>query len=223
MDIWIIDAKAEALYQALVITRKYLLPAENPPLPRDAAKFSILADGIIGQVDKILTADSRQPVDIEAARCWHQVEAVWLLAGSAGASSAIQNFLNAFHELPPGAFIYTQHFDPGMQDQLGQLTLENTSFTLQLSTGMRQLAQGRVLMIPPKTKVTLNSAGELFSTRGSWEDGHTPDINELLFIMAAAELPARGVIFFSGMGNDGAKNLPVLDAVGARVWAQSPA
>jgi chemotaxis response regulator CheB len=223
VDIWIIDAKAEDLYRVLVTTGKYLLPAENPPLPTETAKFSTWADGIIGQVDTILAADSRQLVDIQAARCWNQVEAVWLLAGSAGASSAIQEFLNAFRAVPPVAFIYAQHFDPGMQQQLEQLTLENSSFTLQLSTGMCQLAQGRVLMIPPKSKVTLNGAGELCSTRSSWEGDHTPDINELLVIMAAAELPARGVIFFSGMGNDGAKNLPVLDAVGARIWAQSPA
>ncbi|MFT6957257.1 MAG: chemotaxis response regulator CheB [Halieaceae bacterium] len=222
VDIWIIDAQAEDLYHVLVPTGKYLLPAENPPPLTDVTKFSLWVDGIIRQVDTILAVDSRELVDIQSAKRWNQVEAVWLLAGSAGASSAIQSFLNAFRAVPPVAFIYAQHFDPDMQNQLEQLTLENRSFTLRLGTGMCQLAQGRVLMIPPRSKVTLNSAGELYSTRSAWEGDYTPDINEILVIMAAAELPARGVIFFSGMGNDGAKNLSVLEAVGARIWAQSP-
>ena len=221
--VWIIDAKSESLYRTLVTTGKYLLPAENPPLPEDAVKFSAWAASLISHVDTALAADTRQLVDIQAARCWTKVQAVWLLAGSAGASPAVQDFLNGFRSVPPVAFIYAQHFDPGKQEQLEQLTLENCRFTLQLNTGLCQLARGRVLMIPPKSKVTLNDAGELCSTRAPWEGGHTPDINELLVIMAAADLPARGIIFFSGMGNDGAANLPVFDAVGARIWAQSPA
>ncbi len=221
--LWIIDAQLENLYRALADTGKFILPAENPPSPAQVNTFAAWAGALIGEVDAALAAGSRQLVDVQAARDWSAVQAVWLLAGSAGASPAVQDFLNGFRNVPPVAFIYAQHFDPDKQDQLEQLTLENNRFTLHLGVGLRQLAQGRVLMIPPRCKVTLNSAGELRSIRAPWEGGHTPDINELLVIMAATALPARGVIFFSGMGDDGAANLPVFHASGAHIWAQQPA
>lgn len=164
---------------------------------------------------------SPKPAEPLAGR-WADVEAVWVLAGSAGAGSAVQKFLNAFTVVPPVAFIYALHFDPDKQEQLQQLTLENPAFNLQLCDGRHSLAPGRVIMVPPRCKVTIGSDGSMCSTDISWEQRHTPDIEELLVIFSAANLPSPGVIVFSGMGSDGTEVLNVLDAGGTRIWAQSP-
>ena len=153
---------------------------------------------------------------------WEDVEAVWVLAGSAGAGSAVRDFLNAFTAAPPVAFIYALHFDPDKQEQLQQLTLENPAFNLQLCDGSHTLVPGSVIMVPPRGKVTIGSDGSMCSTDISWEQCHTPDIAELLVIFSAANLPNPGVIVFSGMGSDGTQVLNVLDAGGTRIWAQSP-
>ena len=153
---------------------------------------------------------------------WQDVEAVWVLVGSAGAGLAMQQFFNAFEVPPPVAFIYAQHYDPGKQDQLQQLTTENPLFKLCLAEGNHQLEPGKVLMMPPRGKVTIDTSGAVCSTGDPWEGEHTPDIDELLIIFSAANLPGSGVIFFSGMGCDGADVLNVLDAAGTRIWAQTP-
>jgi len=152
---------------------------------------------------------------------WQDVEAVWVLAGSAGASSAVQQFLNAFEVPPPVAFIYAQHYDPARQEQLLQLTAENPAFQLVLGEGVHNLLPGSVIMIPPRSKVSIGRFGQIASTDISWGKKHTPDIDELLVIFAAANLPSTGVIIFSGMGRDGADALRVLDASGTRIWAQT--
>jgi len=150
------------------------------------------------------------------------IKAVWVLAGSAGAGVALQQFLNAFSEPPPVAFIYAQHFDPATQDHLQHLTAENPLFTLTLVEGTLSLKVGHVLLVPPKCKVEIGADGEVSSTEVPWEQTHTPDIEDLLIIFSAANFPDSGVIYFSGMGSDGVDVFSVLDASGVRLWAQAP-
>ena len=145
-----------------------------------------------------------------------------MLAGSAGAGSAVQAFLNSFEAVPPVAFIYVQHYDPKQQSQLQQLTAENPAFTMVLGDAEHTLSPGQLIIIPPRCKVRIDSSGRVCSTEIPWETEHTPDIEELLIIFSAANLPGAGVIFFSGMGRDGTNVLNVLDAAGTRIWAQAP-
>ncbi len=145
-----------------------------------------------------------------------------MLAGSAGAGSAVQAFLNSFEAIPPVAFIYVQHYESKKQSQLQQLTAENPAFTMVLGVGEHNLAPGQLIIIPPQYKVSIDKAGKISSTKTAWEGEHTPDIEELLIIFSAANLPGAGVIFFSGMGRDGTNVLNVLDAGGTRIWAQAP-
>ena len=145
-----------------------------------------------------------------------------LLAGSAGATSAVQQFLNVFERPPPVAFIYAQHYDPDKQYQLEQYSLQNGAFSLCVGEGTHTMVPGRVIMIPPRCRVRIEDFGRLSSTRAGWGQGHTPDINELLFIFTAARLPAPAVIFFSGMGDDGSAALRVFSTAGGRIWSQAP-
>ena len=218
MDAWIFDARSDEVFELLLATGQLLLPADNIPAPGDYPGFSNWVDGLLKQVDAALAAV--QSVG-NTTGSWNDVRGVWLLAGSAGATAAIQQFLNAFDKPPPVAFLYAQHYDPDKQYQLENFTLGNPLFSLQLADSLHSLAPGRVIMIPPRCKVTLGEFGQISSTRSSWDSRYTPDINELLVILTAANLPSPGVIIFSGMGNDGAQALQVFDAAGGRIWAQS--
>lgn len=152
----------------------------------------------------------------------NQIKGVWVLAGSAGATTAVQTFLNAFKRVPPVGFLYAQHFSITQQKQLQQLTAENPLFTIDVGIGEHMLAPGRVIMVPPQCKIRITASGEVASTHSPWGNQHTPNIDELLVILSAAKLPPLGVIVFSGMGDDGVKALPVVDSVGGRIWVQSP-
>jgi len=222
VDAWIFDARSDDILELLLTTDCFLLPADNVPNAADSRSFSPWVEGLITQLEVAVAGRATQDNARQATR-WSEVRAVWLLAGSAGATGAIQAFLNVFRQPPPVAFIYAQHLDPAQQHQLQRFTVQNKQFSLSIAEGVQTLEPGRLVMISPRCTVVLNAFGQVTTTREQWSGQHTPDINELLVILSAAKLPAPGVIIFSGMGNDGAASLRVFEAAGGRVWAQSPA
>lgn len=222
VDAWVFDARSEDVLELLLTTGRFLLPADNIPPLQDAGAISSWARNLVTQLDVALSAGAA-PGDAGATDRWDEVRGVWLLAGSAGATGAVQDFLNAFRQPPPVAFLYAQHLDPALGRVLQRFTPQNTEFSLCTSEGVRALQPGMLIMISPRYKVALNPFGQLTSTRQPWTGPHTPDINELLVILSHAQLPSPGVIVFSGMGDDGVEGLRIFEAAGGRVWAQSPA
>jgi len=223
VDAWIFDARADDVLELLLPTGRFLLPADN--IPDTAATSALLAwvEGLMAQLDvAMMSRGAATATHLDASR-WGEVRGVWLLAGSAGATAAIQAFFNGFAQPPPVAFLYAQHLDPAQQQHWHTFTVQNTAFSLRAGEGAHMLQTARVVMVSPRRKVAVTEFGQLTATREDWGGQHTPDINELLVILSAAKLPAPGVIIFSGMGNDGAAALPVFAAAGGRVWAQSPA
>jgi chemosensory pili system protein ChpB (putative protein-glutamate methylesterase) len=222
MDAWVFDVRSEEVFQLLRATGQFLLPADNLPNPADHRIFVDWAQGLLKQLDAAMV-DAVKPAPVgNKVQLWSEVEAVWMLAGSAGATTAIQQFLNGFSRPPPVAFIYAQHYAPDKQHQLESFTLQNQQFSLCVGEGVHTLTPGQVIMIPPSCTVTLGSFGHIASTRSAWGGHYTPDINELLILLTASKPPSAGVIIFSGMGDDGADALPVFNAAGGRIWTQTP-
>lgn len=221
LDAWIFDAQSDAVLELLLQTESFLLPADNIPDADASTAMLPWVEALMTQLELALSRSS-VPHGRDAADRWAEVRGVWLLAGSAGATAAVQTFLNSFEQPPPVAFLYAQHLDPARQQLLQSFTLQNTQFSLRLAEGVQSLRPAELLMVPPRCKVALAAFGQLTVTREEWGGQHTPDINELLVILSAAKLPSPGVIVFSGMGNDGSAALPIFEAAGGRVWAQSP-
>ena len=221
VDAWIFDARSEGVLEQLLATGCYLLPADNIPNTSDRKAIATWVESLVIQLDLALRITESPPPPSITSR-WNEVRAVWLIAGSAGATGAVQAFFDAFESPPPVAFIYAQHLDPGQQHQLQDFTLNNHRFSLSIAEGVQPLEPGRIVMVSPQRKVVLNKFGQIAGIRSDWAAEHTPDINELLIILTAARLVSPGVIIFSGMGDDGAAALPVFDAGGGRIWAQSP-
>lgn len=221
VDAWIFDARSEDVLELLLTTERFLLPADNIPAPDDSRAIATWIDGLLTQLDVALSARVESGA-LRATNRWAEVCGVWLLAGSAGATSAVQEFLNAFTRPPPVAFLYAQHLDPQQWRLLRRFTLQNSQFSLRSSEGVRALEPANLIMISPRYKITLSPFGQLTTTRQAWSGPHTPDINELLVILSHAQLPSPGVIVFSGMGDDGVEGLRIFEASGGRVWAQSP-
>jgi chemosensory pili system protein ChpB (putative protein-glutamate methylesterase) len=135
----------------------------------------------------------------------------------------VQAFLSAFSEPPPVAFIYAQHLEPQLQHQLERFTPQNAAFSFELVEGSHVLAARQVLVVTPRHRITLHNSGRVNCARSPWNTEHTPDINELITLLSTLDHPDRGVILFSGMGDDGCEALPTFDASGGSIWAQSPA
>jgi chemotaxis response regulator CheB len=222
VDAWIFDAQSDEVLELLLGTGRFLLPADNIPPLENTRAVSAWAQGLLAQLDVALSTRAAHG-DARTVDRWGEVRGVWLLAGSAGATSAVQDFLDAFTRPPPVAFLYAQHLDPTQRSVLQRFTPRNRQFALRTSEGVRALEPASLIMVSPRYKVVLNPFGQLTTTRQPWSGPHTPDINELLVILGSAQLPSPGVIVFSGMGNDGVDGLRIFEAAGGRVWAQSPA
>lgn len=223
VDAWVFDARSETLFDVLSETGKFLLPADNAPRCANEDSFQGWSAGLLKQIDSAMTEESQgKKTATNFGPGVVELKSVWVLAGSAGATTAIQTFLNTFRSPPPVGFIYAQHYAIDERRQLARLTAENPVFSIDVADGVHNLAPGKVLMVPPHCRITIDDFGRVSSTRSDWGQQYTPDIEELLIILTAANLPSTGVIFFSGMGRDGVGALRVLDSAGARIWAQSP-
>ena len=178
----------------------------------------VLKEGVTGvdsaasdrEADRCLSDDSDPQVGADA---------VWLLVGSTGAGEALQAFLNGFSAPPPAAFLYAQHYDPLLQDHLRELTPENPAFGLCLIDRHTCLASGKILVVPPRNRVRFADNGCISPGALGWRNRYSPHIDQLLKTYSNARLPGRGVIFLSGMGDDGARSLPLLAELGIRIWA----
>lgn len=222
VDAWVFDARRESLYDILKHAGQIILPADNSPSSPQANDFQAWSKGLLRQLDSAL-GSRRTVLSAEQDHVWEGIRGVWVLAGSAGATGAVQEFLNGFEQPPPVAFIYAQHYSLDEQEQLQQLTLENNLFTLETGQDQHQLAAGKVVMLSPNSSISITRSGQVSLTRSPWGSGLTPNISEVLNILATAATLSSGAIIFSGMGDDGAAALPGLHASGARIWVQSPA
>ncbi|MEH6568916.1 MAG: chemotaxis protein CheB, partial [Halioglobus sp.] len=220
IDVWVFDAQSEKVSYTLSKTQKLLLPVDDIPSPEDTVKFRNWSCAFLRKID--LTTGKNDIKTRAVSGDWNMTKGVWVLAGSAGATTAVQSFLNAFTTAPPVGFLYAQHFSVTQQKQLQQLTAENPIFKIYVGVGDHMLAPGRVIMVPPQCKINITEPGKVSSTHSTWGNNHTPNIDELLVILSAANLPSLGVIVFSGMGDDGVKALPVVEAAGGHIWVQSP-
>ncbi|MEZ5503585.1 MAG: hypothetical protein R3E50_13340 [Halioglobus sp.] len=125
VDAWIFDARSEDILEVLLTSGSYLLPADNIPSPAHGVPFSLWVEGLLTQLAVALSGHGARSGSGEG---WRDVRGVWLLAGSAGATAAIQEFLGAFRQPPPVAFLYAQHLDPGQHQQRVDLPCRTRSF-----------------------------------------------------------------------------------------------
>lgn len=216
-QLWVVhQADAEHL-SALRQSGARVLALETLPDSRDRLALEAWAEGLLLRI----SGEGGTPVRDEHRQAG--VPPVWLLVGSAGATSAVQAFFAAFPVVPPLAFLYAQHFDPDKQQQLEQLALENPLFSMSLLDSSAPLVPGHVFIVPPRQKIALDSQGRLSLLPIGWGDRHAPDLNAVIAILARSGLSVPGLILFSGMGDDGSAALPQLAQAGGRIWAQDPA
>ena len=184
------DARSETLFDVLAGTGKFLLPADNAPPCANEDSFRGWSAGLLKQVDSAMGEQSREKAIKQFGCNGSRLRSVWVLAGSAGATTAIQTFLNTFRAPPPVGFIYAQHYAVEERKQLASRTAENPAFSIDVGDGLHTLAPGRVLMVPPHCRIAIDDFGCVSSTRSDWGQQYTPDIEELLIILAAANLPS---------------------------------
>jgi chemosensory pili system protein ChpB (putative protein-glutamate methylesterase) len=225
VDAWVVDCPDNSdVADAMAWIETRVLALSNRPDLSDLAEYRNWCDRIIRTLDKWNASFWQNTGEQSGSTSegYADVEAVWILAASAGGVPAVSEFLAALTHVPPVAFIYAQHIEADQQDLLKAIGHVNRDIPCALAIGRHWLNPGRILIAPATCQLRFTNWGEVFSTREPWETRETPHINQVMMAMSGLQPAPGGAIIFSGTGTDGCAGLRALQAVGTRVWAQDP-
>lgn len=142
---------------------------------------------------------------------------VWVLVGALGSVGAILRFLRAVPKDLPLAFVVAVRASPEGLSLLGDLIARTTPFVTHL-TGLERTLYPRDALLVPLDGVDDDGG------RGRARPGASPQpLDDVLDTFAAAYGERAGVIFFSGIGPEGAPGCHAILRSGGRIWTQDAA
>lgn len=223
---WVIDCgESNQVADAMQWIEPKVLALSNRPAPGASTDYLHWCQRIATTLDR-WTADfwhaSNDSVTTDPARVT-DVEAVWVIAGSAGGVPAAARFFSSFTHIPPVAFIYAQHIHADQERYLTAIGHANQGLRCSMALGRNWFNPGHILIAPAACRLRFSARGEVFSVRDEWGTAETPNIDQLLQTMSGLRPAPAGALLLSGTGKDGCRGLHALHAVGSRVWVQSPA
>ncbi|KZX58005.1 hypothetical protein A3709_20555 [Halioglobus sp. HI00S01] len=218
IDAWVFDAGHDELFDILAKSDKYLLPADNLPVPGVDPHFDTWCEGLLRQLDSAL----KKPAYEQAGASWSDVSSVWILGASTGGGPALRTFLAGIGNGHNAAFIIGQHTRLGDHFHLSDLQNANPALNVSFARGVKQLRPNDVLIAPPHAQLEFGLAGRVTLSNAAYSGGYTPNINQMIYKWLDADLPGKGVIIFSGMDDDGAQGCVKAAESGIPVFAQLP-
>jgi chemosensory pili system protein ChpB (putative protein-glutamate methylesterase) len=145
---------------------------------------------------------------------------VWVLGASLGGPEAVKQFIDALPESLNAILLYAQHIDEIGSRALVDVLGRDSKLPVHTMDDITLLCPGRIYTVPIDSMIDF-SQRFAYKTRRPWPGGYKPSINELLTIAHKQFDERLNVIFFSGMGEDGADKAMKMKARDAQVWAQS--
>lgn len=146
---------------------------------------------------------------------------IWVLAASLGGPAAVKEFLDEIPADLPVGFLYAQHVDEHFSHVLTKVLGRHSQLELKSMQQGDILREGEVSVVPVGNEVIFKDSG-VSITQKPWEGPYGPSIDHLLANVLRCYTSRCHVIFFSGMGNDGALIAPRMKRQGCGVWAQTP-
>ncbi len=224
-DAWVIDVDVERFdkEQDQQSFEQWLYGIEQPVILGEGhiynaaeAEFAAWAR----QLNKKLLALDGQ---IQLATQPHQkAQHVWVLAASTGGPEAVKRFLDAMETDLGLGFLYAQHIDRSHIQALCDTVSRDSGYYSAIASHGDVVCENNVIIIPPQHYVELQRNGSLVSrSQQQWRGIYTPSIDQVVSNVSALYGEASGVIFFTGMGDDGAAGCRLVALHGGQVWAQS--
>jgi chemosensory pili system protein ChpB (putative protein-glutamate methylesterase) len=147
-------------------------------------------------------------------------EEIWILGASLGGPAAVKTFLDNLPADLPVGFVYAQHIDDNFTGVLTRVLGRHSHYQLKKAESGYRIRNGDVVLIPVEHEWTLDGEGALQELDTPWPGPYGPSIDQVLLNVGDHYGDRCNIIFFSGMGNDGAIAAPLLKAYGSRVWVQ---
>ncbi len=147
---------------------------------------------------------------------------VWVLAASTGGPEAVKRFLDAMESDIGVGFIYAQHIDQHQCRVLSEKISRDSHYESFVASHGDIVAENTIVIMPSDSMVELQPNGSLISHKNRpWRGIYQPSIDQIIANVASVYGEYSGVIFFTGMGDDGAMGCRLMSLRKGQVWAQS--
>ncbi len=148
---------------------------------------------------------------------------VCVLAGTTGATTALQRFFARLTPRADVAFVVTLRLGSETAFRLADLLQRNCALPVRVAADGMKLVHGEVAIVPADMEVSFSAqAGmELKPCR----DGLclTHPLDQVLKAVARCYRGNSGALMFSGIGDDGVAGCHSIERHGGEVWVQDPA
>lgn len=147
---------------------------------------------------------------------------VWVLGASTGGPEAVKEFLD---RLPSGlglALIYVQHIESQQNLVLANSIARNSAYQGRVAGHGDVLCVDTVTIVPSDKQLDILVDGTLAIRSNAWRGVYKPSIDHMVATVADRFGSYSGVIYFSGMGDDGKVGARLMSRAGGNVWIQRP-
>lgn len=225
VDIWLVDidtSKLEELREWSAF-EQWLSSADKPIIFGDGDTFDAGSERFAAwcrQFKAKLISISGQLQSFENLQ---KADHFWVLAASTGGPESIKLFLD---RLPTGlgiGFLYVQHIEERQHQSLVDRITRNSGYSSQLATHGDLVSADSVTLMPVSEEVKVLPGGMIVSAGQPWRGAYKPSIDQVVANVAMLEGKSSGVIFFSGLGEDGVDGARLMARQGGKIWIQSPA
>jgi chemosensory pili system protein ChpB (putative protein-glutamate methylesterase) len=222
IDAWIIDVDVERLDQEAVF-QQWLYDLDAPVIFSEGHTYSAAGTAFVSWTRqlkvKLLSLEGQSQL-----KNAHQVKAsqLWVLAASTGGPEMVKQFLDVMPVEMDVAFIYAQHIGEGHSHVLSTSISRNNQFECSVAVHGDVATRGRVIIVPPENQITIEENGSIITyAQKPWRGAYKPSIDQVVANVASNYGSCSGVIFFTGMGDDGAKACRLMSLHKGQVWVQS--
>lgn len=151
----------------------------------------------------------------------HPALNVWVLAASLGGPEAVEDFLAAINPELPVAFLLAQHIGASHTESMAKQLDSATAYSVFPAQTDHLIQHHEVIVIPADQQISITDQGVLNLNPAPAAAVFSPNINQILNAVVAHYTKTSGIIFFSGIGNDGVRASKGVAGVGGQVWAQT--
>ena len=226
IDAWVVDVNTERLdgQSQSRIFQEWLSSIDEPIIFGEGNTYNAAESYFISWVrqlkKKLLSLDGQFQLMQHS-----QVRAnnIWVLAASTGGLDVVKRFLDVIPKDVDLALIYVQHIDHMQHDVLSHSVARDSHYHGCVAKHGDVLTANKVVIIPADRVIEFQVNGSIVEhPKQQWRGVYTPSVDQVIANVANVYGDCSGVIFFTGMGDDGAMGCRLMSLKGGQVWVQSP-
>jgi chemosensory pili system protein ChpB (putative protein-glutamate methylesterase) len=223
INAWIIDVDIEQLGDQASAFQQWLYKLDSPIIFSEGSTHNAAGAYFSSWTRQLKTKllgleGLHQLANTNKVKATH----IWVLAASTGGPEAVKKFLDVLPADLDVAFIYVQHLGEGQSQALSNSIVRDNHYESGVVIHGDVLTAGKVLVVPPEYQITLQPNGSVIAhPQKEWPGVYKPSVDHIVASVASNYGVCSGVIYFTGMGNDGARACRLMDLHGGQSWVQT--